>query len=302
MTKKVVILLMIAVFPALFYAQERRVRGEYTYYAPQNVSLETAKITAIEQARVQALAAEFGTLIDETILTTRKNENGRSSVNMLALGESTVKGEWLKDTSEPETSVSYEDGFLMVTARVWGLARSIESVPIVINVKVLKNGTLDRYEYRGEQFRNGDELFLSFKTPAQGYLAVYLMDEKGDAYCMLPYAGDTDGMFEVKANKPYVLFSSNHAENGNVCDEYVLTTGKELERNMLYVIFSPNAFVKANDNATDGKVVVGNEELDLPRQLSYKDFQRWLLRNRRVDKQMQVVVKPIEIINEDINN
>ena len=291
-------MLLIAVFPALLFAQERRVEGEYTYYAPQDVSLETAKITAIEQARVQALADEFGTLIDETVFTTRKNENGKSSVNMMAIGESTVKGEWLQDTSNPETTVTYEDGFLMVTAHVWGLARSIESVPVDIAVKVLKNGTLDRYEYRGEQFRNGDELFLSFKTPAKGYLAVYLMDEKGDAYCMLPYAGDTDGMFEVKANKPYVLFSSNHSENGKACDEYVLTTDKEMERDMLYVVYSPNAFVKANDDATGEKVLVGNEELDLPRQLSYKDFQHWLLRNRRMDKQMQVVVKPIEIVNE----
>ncbi len=291
-------MLLIAVFPALLFAQERRVEGEYTYYAPQDVSLEAAKITAVEQARIQALAEEFGTLIDETILTTRKNENGESSVNIMAIGESTVKGEWLKDTSSPEISVSYEDGFLMVKAHVWGVARSIESVPVDIAVKVLKNGTLDRYECRGEQFRNGDELFLSFKTPASGYLAVYLMDEKGDAYCMLPYSGDTDGKFEVKANKPYVLFSSNHAENGKICDEYVLTTDKAVERDMLYVIYSPNAFVKANDGAIAEKVVVGNEELDLPRMLSYKDFQHWLLRNRRMDKQMQVVVKPIEIVNE----
>ena len=255
-------------------------------------------IAAIEQARVQALAEEFGTLIDETVFTTRKNEDGKSSVNMLAIGESTVKGEWLQDTSDPETHVAYLDGFLMVTARVWGLARYIESVPVDINVKVLKNGTLDRYDYHGEQFRSGDELYLSFKTPAQGYLAIYLMDEKGNAYCMLPYAADTDGMFEVKANKPYVLFSSNHSDNDVVCDEYVLTTEKELERDMLYVIYSPNAFVKANDDASDEKVMVDNEELDLPRQLSYKDFQHWLLRNRRRDRQMQVVVKPIEIIND----
>ena len=123
------------------------------------------------------------------------------------------------------------------------------------------------------------------------------MDEKGDAYCMLPYAGDIDGMFEVKANKPYVLFSTNHTENGEACDEYVLTAEKELERDMIYVIYSPNPFVKAKDNAAPMKVKVGKEDLELPRQLSYRDFQRWLLKNRRIDKRMQVVVKPIEITN-----
>lgn len=296
MTNKAATLLIALVFPTLLFAQERKVEGEYTYYTPQDVSIETAKATAIEQARVQALADAFGTIIDETVLTTRKNENGKSSVNMLALGESTVKGEWLNDTHDPETTISYEDNFLIVTAHVWGMARELESAPIDIAVKVLKNGTLDRFE--DDQFRNGDELYISFQTPAKGYLAVYLMDDKGDAYCMLPYAGDVDGMFQVKANNPYVLFSSNHTENGEACDEYVLTAEKQLERDIIYVIYSPNPFVKAKDNAAPMKVKVGKEELELPRQLNYRDFQRWLLRNRRIDNRMQVVVKPIEISNE----
>ena len=297
MSRKVILLLLTMVIPASLFAQsERRVEGEYTYYTPQDVSLESARATAIEQARIQALANEYGTLIEQTTYTRQQNENGNSYINMLALGESTVKGEWLKDSKDPVTEVSYEEDFLMVTAHVWGLAREIVSVPIDISVKVLKNGTLSRFE--DDQFRNGDDIYLSFQSPSQGYLAVYLMDDKGDAYCFLPYAGDADGMFEVKANKPYVLFSSNHAENGEACDEYVLTCEKNLERDMLYVIFSPNPFVKANDVSAPMKVKVGKEELELPRYLSYKDFQRWLLKNRRLDKKMQVVVKPIEITKE----
>lgn len=296
MNKKAVVLLLL-VFPALLFAQnERRVEGEFTYYAPQDVSIESARAIAIERARIQALADEFGTLIEQTTLTRQQNENGKSYVNMLALGESTVKGEWLNDTKDPEVNVDLEENFLMVTAHVWGLAREIVSAPIDIRVKVLKNGTLDRFE--DDTFRDGDDIYLSFQSPTKGYLAVYLMDDKGNAFCFLPYAGDTDGMFEVKANKPYVLFSANHAEKGENCDEYVLTCDKELERNMLYVIFSPNAFVKANDNAAPMKVKVAGEDLSLPRQLQYKDFQRWLLRNRRMDSQMQVVVKPIEITKE----
>lgn len=297
MMKKAVVLLLMTVIPVLLFAQqERRVEGDYTYYAPQYVSLEAARATAIEQARIQALAVAFGTLIEQATFTRQENVDGTSSINMLALGESTVKGEWLNDTKEPVTEVAYEDNFLMVTAHVWGVARELVSAPIDISVKVLKNGTLDRFE--DSNFREGDDIYLSFQSPSRGYLAVYLMDDKGDAYCFLPYAGDADGMFEVKANKPYVLFSSNHAEKGEVCDEYVLTCDKVLERDMLYVIFSPNPFVKANDVSAPMKVKVGKEELELPRQLSYKEFQRWLLKNRRMDKKMQVIVKPIEITKE----
>lgn len=290
-------MLLMMVIPALLVAQqEHKVEGEYTYYAPQDVSLETARAIAIEQARVQALAETFGTLIEQTTFTRQENTNGTSSINMLALGESTVKGEWLNDTKEPETQVVFEENFLMVTAHVWGVARELVSAPIDISVKVLKNGTLNRFE--DDSFRDGDDIYLSFQSPSKGYLAVYLMDDKGDAYCFLPYANDADGMFEVKANTPYVLFSSNHAEQGEACDEYVLTCDKALERDMLYVIFSPNPFVKANDASAPMKVKVGREELELPRQLPYKEFQRWLLRNRRMDKKMQVVVKPIEITKE----
>lgn len=297
MARKIVIILLTLVFPASLFAQsERRVEGEYTYYTPQDVSLETARATAIEQARIQALADAFGTLIEQTTFTRQENIDGTSFINMLALGESTVKGEWLNDTKEPETEVLYEDHFLIVTAHVWGVARELVSVPIDISAKVLKNGTLDRYE--DDNFRDGDDIYLSFQSPTKGYLAVYLMDDKGDAYCFLPYANDVDGMFEVKANKPYVLFSSNHAEKGEACDEYVLTCDKTLERDMLYVIFSPNPFVKANDASAPVKVKVGKEELELPRQLPYKAFQRWLLKNRRMDKKMQIIVKPIVITKE----
>ena len=297
MKKRTVVLFLTMAIPALLCAQqERRVEGEYTYYTPQDISLETARATAIEQARIQALAEAFCTLIEQTTFTRRENENGKSYLNMLALGESTVKGEWLKDTREPQVEVAYEENFLMVTAHVWGLARELVSVPIDISVKVLKNGTLDRFE--DDSFRDGDEIYLSFKSPSKGYLAVYLMDDKGDAYCFLPYAGDADGMFEVKANKPYVLFSTSHAEKGEACDEYVLTCDKALERDMLYVVFSPNPFVKANDATAPMKVKVGTEELELPRYLPYRDFQRWLLKHRRLDKKMQVVVKPIEITKE----
>lgn len=297
MSKKLALLLLTVVFPTALIAQnERQVRGEYTYYAPQNVSIELAKTTAVERAKVQALADSFGTLIDQTVFTQMENADGKSNTNMFALGESTVKGEWLKDTKEPETEVTFEKEMLIVKAEVWGKARTIESAPIDIKTKILKNGTLDRFE--DDHFRDGDEIYMTFQSPTKGYLAVYLMDADGNANCFLPYAGDTDGMFEVKANKQYVLFSENHAEKGERCDEYIMTCEGKHENNMIYIIFSPNMFVKANDTQSGEKVQVGNESLSLPRQLPYKNFQKWLLMNRRLDKQMQVVVKGIEVVKE----
>jgi hypothetical protein len=43
-----------------FAQKVKTVEGEYTYYAPENVTVEQAKITADDRAKIQALADEFG--------------------------------------------------------------------------------------------------------------------------------------------------------------------------------------------------------------------------------------------------
>lgn len=294
MTYKPILIILLVVFPTMLFAQrECKVSGEYTFHAPLNVTPDEAKATAIEKAKIQALADTFGTLIDIRSTNVIQNDNGKSNSSFFSLGESSVKGEWLGDTKSPETEVWIENGFLIAKAKVWGQAREIVSAPIEINAKLLKQ-TDGKYDE--DQFHHGDNVFLSFKSPTKGYLAVYLMDDKGDAYCLLPYAEDDDGQFSVKANKSYILFSEEHAEKGEKCDEYNMTCDKkENEQNMVYVIFSPNKFTKANDDISNQAVNVNGETEFLPRFLSYADFQKWLMKCRRADKDMQVTIKPITI-------
>lgn len=288
------LLLILFIFPTILFAQsERRVSGEYTYYAPLNVSPDDAIAVAVEKAKIQALADAFGTLIDMHSSNMIQNANGKSNSSFLSLGESSVKGEWIGDTREPATDVVIEEGFMKASAKVWGMAREIVSAPIEISAKLLKQTDGQHDE---DQFHHGDQLYLSFKSPTKGFLAVYQMDGKGESYCLLPYAGDDDGTFSVKANKSYILFSEEHADKGENCDEYNMTCEKgTLEQNLVYIVFSPNKFTKANDEESNKVVDVnGNKEL-LPRSLSYADFQKWLMRCRRADKDMQVIIKPIVI-------
>lgn len=56
-----------------------------------------------------------------------------------------------------------------------------------------------------------------------------------------------------------------------------MTCKQSQETNHLFVIFSPNLFTKAVDNKN------GNR---LPRNLSYSDFQKWLVTCRVKDKEM----------------
>jgi hypothetical protein len=281
MRYKSIIAFLLITLP-VFSQKIKTVEGEYMYHAPDNVTIEQAKRTAVERAKIQALADEFGNIISQSSTTSMTNLNGESSVNFLMLSGSDVKGEWIETKGKPEYTVSYEEGMLIVTCKVEGKAREIVSSQVDILAKVLRNGTEDRFE--SEQFKSGDDLFLSFQSPVNGYLAVYLVDDDEQVQCLLPYRDQKDGIYKVEANRRYVLFSEKDDPRGNV-DEYTLEANRSLEHNQVYVIFSPNQFVKAVDKASQ-KVSNSTQIAGYPRELSFEDFHKWLAKCRRYDKEM----------------
>ncbi len=263
-----------------------RVTATYTYYAPEHVSIEEARRVTLQRAQLQAIADAFGTIVTQSNATRVKNENGKSDVSLLSLGASEVRGEWLRTDGEPEYDIAYEDGMLAVTVRVKGVIREIVNAAVDFQAKVLRNGTEDRFE--GEEFRNGDDLYLSFRSPVDGFLTVYLLDAEGTAYCLLPYRNDTGGRVAIEGNRHYVFFSLDDvpAEERSIVDEYTMTCSRDGELNQIYVIFSPQLFTKAVDYAGEGLQ---------PRELPYEEFQEWLFKCRKQDPEMRVEVKGILI-------
>ena len=263
-----------------------RVTATYTYYAPEHVSIEEARRVALQRAQLQAIADAFGTIVTQSNATRVRNENGKSDVSLLSLGASEVRGEWLRTDGEPEYDIAYEDGMLAVTVRVKGVIREIVNAAVDFQAKVLRNGTEDRFE--GEEFRNGDDLYLSFRSPVDGFLTVYLLDAEGTAYCLLPYRNDTGGRVAIEGNRHYVFFSLDDvsAEERSIVDEYTMTCSRDRELNQIYVIFSPQLFTKAVDYAGEGLQ---------PRELPYEEFQEWLFKCRKQDPEMRVEVKGILI-------
>lgn len=264
----------------------QKVTATYTYHAPENVSLAEAKRIALQRAQLQAIADAFGTIVARSNSSTVKNENGKSEVSVMSLGTSEVKGEWLRTDGEPEYEVDYADGMLIVEVRVKGIIREIVNAAVDFQAKVLCNGTEDKFER--EEFREGDDLYLSFRSPVDGFLTVYLIDDAGTAYCLLPYRGDSGGRVAIKGNRRYVFFSAADAppEQRNLVDEYTLTCEKMAELNQIYVIFSPKLFTKAVDY---------DREVLQPRELPYEEFQEWLFKCRKQDKEMRAEVKNITI-------
>ena len=72
-----------------------------------------------------------------------------------------------------------------------------------------------------------------------------------------------------------------------VTQSNTMTCSREIEYNDIYIIFSPNAFTKVNTNESTEDV--------LPRQLSFEDFQKWLVKLRKIDKEAIVNNKQISI-------
>lgn len=284
---KHILLLLSVLFTIHVFSQKMKtVEGEYTYHAPENVTLEEAKRIALDRAKIQALADAFGTIVSQTNATYVQNRNGSSDIDFLSVGGSEVKGEWIETVGEPQYDISYEQGMLVVKVSVKGKVREIVSAQIDIKAKVLRNGTEDKFE--SDEFRDGDDLYLSFVSPVSGYLAVYLVDAEQKAYCLLPYRSQTDGIYKVEANRRYVFFNIKEAppQERQFVDEYVMTCSRSSEYNQIYVIFSPQPFAKAADN---------DSAETLPRELRFDNFQEWLVKCRRIDTGMQIVSNNILI-------
>lgn len=280
--------LMLLCFPLAVFAQKMQtVSGEYTYYAPESVSVEAAKNTALERAKQQLIAGAFGTAVGVNTTTRVTNRNGQSEVEMISVGDSEVRGEWIETLGEPRYTVAYEQGLLVVTVSVAGRIREVAGARIDIDARILRNGTADKFE--SSDFHSGDDLFLAFQTPVAGYLTVYLYDGEDAVYCLLPYREQDGGRVAVEAGRRYLFFSQREAEEALVpfTDEYTMTCSRPGEMNRIYVVFSPNKFIKANDNASLSE--------ELPRELDYRSFLNWLTRSRKQDTEMVVQTKPIVI-------
>ena len=226
---------------------------------------------------------------ESTTTTTVRNSATTSQVDVSTLAQSEVRGEWIEDVDEPQVDVTYEQDMLIVTARVRGRTRPVTTAQVQVEVRLLRNGTEPRYE--SGEFRAGDDLYLYFRTPAAGYVAVYLLDGEA-AYCLLPYARDPAGTMQVGNDRPHVFFSADLADEAvkPYVDELYLTATQPVEHNTVCVIFSPNPFAKATDEQRDG-----DSDLLLPRQTTLEGFNTWLAKCRVRDREMVVVRKELTI-------
>ena len=86
-----------------------------------------------------------------------------------------------------------------------------------------------------------------------------------------------------------VSITNKEVEEKDIVDEYTLTAQKSIEQNIIYIMFSPNEFIKATDASVKD---------NLPRMLSYSEFMKWKGKCRSRDAEMRVDIQNISIRRE----
>lgn len=264
----------------------KTVSGESTFYGESSHSLNDCKRYALEQARIAALAKEFGTTISQDVYQRDMISGATESNYFSMLNRTEVNGEWLADEGEPEYKVSHDENHcFVVTCKIKGKARAITNEAPEFVASVLRNGNEPRFA--DTHFREGDDLKLYFRAPVNGYLAVYLVDDERTVYSILPYANESDGIVRTVRDRDYVFFDTAKADKAfGEPDELQITLNGDVERNQLYVLFSPNSFNRAVDSSA-----VGSQ----PRTLSYDAFAKWLTNVRKRDPKMGMKVMHLEL-------
>lgn len=265
-----------------------------TYHAPATMTPKEARYQTILSAQVDAIARIFGTMVSEENMSFMREKDAVGSSDFFSLHEGDVRGIWLESIGDTvwSTPVYKNDGSVIYEVTMKGKIMELKNAPIDISVKLLFNGTdPNRDEIRNFSFNDGDDMYLYFKTPVDGYLAVYIVDydDNMTTQRLLPYPDQPGGIYKVTADTEYVLFSDSKAEPSvkHLVRGCRMRGRTDHDFNQFYVIFSPNPFVKALDKT------IGE---DLPHVIPFSEFQRWLSKNRRKDMQMCVEKIFVDIV------
>lgn len=280
---KIIVTAVVAIFmatTAVAASPVKTVKGEYTYYGDKATSPAECKRLALEGARLDALAKEYGTIVTQDVLQADRIDSKGEANKFLSLSSTEVKGEWIADDGEPEFEITLDkDDNLVVRCKVKGKAREISNESTEFDARVLRNGT--KPGNASTDFYDGDDLYLYFTAPVDGYVSVFLSLEDGNVYQMLPYLSDTKGEAKVKRNYDYVFFDPTKAEGTfGTPDQFRIATAGVIEFNKIYVVFSPSYFAKPVMRAR-------NSMEELP-SMSEDDFSKWLVKSRRKDSKMGV--------------
>lgn len=291
-----ILFLLSLMSPVLTAGDIKKIRGEAEYFSPKSESPEDAYKNAVLEAQINALGNAFGIAVSERTVAVSDTHDGHTSNSAHSYGESAVNGHWLGDIKKPEVTVKQVDYGTVYYVKVYGEAREMKFNKIDLDCRLLCNGTDPvGNSLRGDTYYEGEELYLYFTSPVDGWLSVYLVDDDDErtTQCLIPYDGQMDAAYPIIANKEYVFFSKLTAEPQYVkyTTRMIVEARKKIDINNLFVIFSPNEFTQAAAGAYRHSVHgTDDQEIQadlMPRETTHKRFDKWLHERRCNDADLQ---------------
>lgn len=278
------------------YAQKiRKAEGQAQVRVERNMTREEAQQKAVELAKINAIENEFGTYVEQQATLTV--ESGTS--DFYIVGSTKVKGIWVRETNRKFVEDYREEKGEYGTEKILWITCTIKG-----EVKQATPRPAIEYQVRNcefpvcrtNAFQSGEQLYLWFKSPVDGYLSVFI-DDGNMVYRLLPYSTMVNAnTFMVTGDEGYLFFSKEATtglQSGEKPDEIELYTLQRKENNNLVLVFSSNPFFKPGLN----KETVGVNNYLTPRSLDKTKFEEWLSDYRAIFDDFLDVVIPVEIFS-----
>ena len=290
MIRIAIVLLFIAC--STFGQQILETSGEAQVRVEKDISKDDAMELARQQAMINAIDKAFGSYVEQD--SDMDIEDG--STDFKIIGQTLVRGDWLKTIKESFKEESRltkgdygKETEIWINCRVKGLVREITKPEVRLNVE--PRSCPDDL-CRTYSFNSGAAMYLSFSSPVDGYLSIYIVQEDQNAYRLLPYQEMPEEFLHaipVQADKEYLFFASgepyDYFEGFSylMIDEIFLETEREKEFLDLYIVFSTEKYtkpiLKASDNLSSAYV--------LPKMIERDEFMKWLQDSRIYDSEFQ---------------
>ena len=176
----------------------------------KSMSKQEAETLSVQRARLDAISKAFGAVYSQDNASYIKNNSNGAATKTESkysfLSRSFVNGEWLEDVEKPYVRFFQDKEEDWVAVRVKGKIREILSNPVSFSALSL---SCPLVTCSTTEFNHQQDLYLYFKAPMDGYLAVYLeVPEENVTYRLLPYKlAGSKTCLPVKGDQEYVFFS-----------------------------------------------------------------------------------------------
>jgi hypothetical protein len=290
---KIALLILIILFTKSLFGQSniKTETGIFETELSNNESKDAAKKRAKEGAIINALEKAFGTAVFQGNSLFVKNittgEKTQTTTGFNTIAETYVKGEVIEQLNIEFSEIPFEK--IINKKKEFGTIikcqlkiKAAEYSEPTANFDAFSLNCTDTTNCKTTSFKRNEDFFLYFKSPKNGYVAVFIDDNESSSL-LFPYVTNREKYYDgypIIQNKEYVLFSKEKQFNPEklIVDELTWETRENLEK--LTIIFSPNKF--------DLPDLEYKKSYEIPQSLPSTEFNKWLIQLRKKSKEIEI--------------